>query len=72
MKIIVEEFASETLNFGGKGGAEHQGLPVHLGRHAWDADGAADVGHETLDKLLNIRFKVYASDEQTLQKTPCV
>ena len=50
MKIIVEEFASETLDLCGKGGAEHQGLPVHLGRHAWDVDGAADVGHETLGK----------------------
>ena len=48
MKIIVEEFASETLNLGGKGGAEHQGLPVLLGRHAGDVDGAADIGHETL------------------------
>ena len=48
MEIIVEEFAGETLYLGGKGGAEHQGLPVRLGRHAWDVDGAADVGHETL------------------------
>ena len=50
MEVVVEELASKALDLRGKGGAEHQGLPVHLGRHAWDADGAADVGHETLDK----------------------
>ena len=48
MKVVVEELASKALDLRGKGGAEHQGLPVHLGRHAWDVDGAADVGHETL------------------------
>ena len=51
MKVIVEELAGKALNLRGKGGAEHQGLPVHLGRHAWDADCAADIGHETLEKL---------------------
>ena len=48
MKIVVEEFSSAALNLRREGCREHEGLPLHLGRHAGDADGAPDGWHEAL------------------------
>ena len=48
MEVVVEEFAGTTLNLRGEGCREHEGLPLHLGRHAGDTDGAPDGWHEAL------------------------